>query len=65
MIMVIRDWAEFTVTFGFPTGAHHANPCFLRDVSGGPDGTWRKTEGVSLFSSPWHAKTFEMYDAAC
>ena len=65
MIMVKGDWAGFAVTFGFPTGAHHANPCFLCDASGGPDGTWRETEGVSMFSSPWHAKTFEMYDAAC
>ena len=65
MIMVKGDWAEFAVTFGFPTWAQHTNPCFLCDASGGPDGTWRETEGISMFSSPWHAKTFEMYDAAC
>ena len=59
MIMVKGDWAEFAVTFGY-----HTNPCFLCDASGGPDGTWRDTEGISMFSSPWHAKTFEMHDAA-
>ena len=65
LIMVKGDWAEFGVSFGFPSWAHHANPCFLCYASGGPDGTWRETEGVSMFSSPWHAKTDEMYDAAC
>ena len=65
LIMVKGDWAEFGVSFGFSSWAHHANPCFLCCASGGPEGTWRETEGVSMFSSPWHAKTYEMYDAAC
>ena len=63
--MVKEDWAQFAVTFEFPTWAHDTTPCFLCDAGGGPDGTWRETEGISMFSSPWHAKTFEMYDAAC
>ena len=29
---------------------------FLRDASVGSVGTWRETEGVSMFSSPWHAR---------
>ena len=55
LVLAGLTWAEFAVTFGVQTWAHHANPCFLCDASGGPDGTWRETEGVSMFSSLWHA----------
>ena len=48
VIMVKGDWAEFALTMGMPTWAHHTHPCFACKCTGGGDGTMKQTQGVSV-----------------
>lgn len=65
VLMVKGDWPEFANTLAYPTWASHKHPCFACSCTGGPDGDWQKTEGVSVLSLPWLAKGSSEYSAAC
>jgi hypothetical protein len=64
VIMVKGDWAEFALTMGMPTWAHHTHPCFACKCTGGGDGTMKQTQGVSVLGLPWAPKTDADYKAS-
>ncbi len=56
------DWAEISLSIGFPTWADKNNPCYqcwcTRD-------NWKICRGVSAATWPWPLKDQDGYDAAC
>ena len=65
VLMVKADWAEFCHTIGYPNWMHAEHPCFLCFCTGGSEGTFGSTEGVSVLSLPWGAKDKDAYDRTC
>jgi hypothetical protein len=59
------DWAEFAGTMGFRSWAHHGHPCFRCCATGGPHGTIKVVEGISVVDLPWAKKTQESFEQAC
>lgn len=65
VLMIKGDWAEFSLSMGFPTWASRQHPCFACFCTGGPEGTMAALDGVSVLSLPWRTKGAAEYEEAC
>jgi hypothetical protein len=62
LILIKGDWAEFTLTFGFPTWASAQSPCMFCTCT---RETMYTIDGLTVGTFPHGLKTDEAYGAAC
>ena len=62
VVCVKGDWMEFATTLGFPTWSSALSPCMMCKA---PLSEAYSITGMSVLGTPWGAKDYAWYDAAC